>query len=104
MRNEIELLAPAGDFECLKAAVQNGANSVYFGGNLFNARATATNFDFEELEKVINYCALRNVKTHLALNILIKDSEFKNICDEFFEILWYKESEIVINDKIEMRK
>ena len=67
-----------GDFECIKAAVQNGANSVYFGGNLFNARATATNFDFEELEKVINYCALRNVKTHLALNILIKDSEFKD--------------------------
>ena len=67
-----------GDFECIKAAVQNGANSVYFGGNLFSARATATNFDFEELEKVINYCALRNVKTHLALNILIKDSEFKD--------------------------
>ena len=67
-----------GDFECLKAAVQNGANSVYFGGSLFNARAAATNFDFEELEKVINYCALRNVKTHLALNILVKDTEFKD--------------------------
>ena len=77
MRNDIELLAPVGDFECLKAAVQNGANSVYFGASLFNARASATNFDDDELENVINYCALRNVKTHLTLNILIKDNEFK---------------------------
>ena len=78
MRKDIELLAPVGDFECLKAAVQNGANSVYFGASLFNARASATNFDDDELEKVINYCALRNVRTHLTLNILIKDREFKD--------------------------
>ena len=78
MKKDVELLAPVGDFECLKAAVQNGANSVYFGGSLFNARASATNFDDDELEKVINYCVLRNVRTHLTLNILIKDSEFKD--------------------------
>ena len=78
MKNEVELLSPVGDFECLKAAVQNGANSVYFGGNLFNARASASNFDYDELEKAINYCALRNVKTHLTLNTLIKDSEFED--------------------------
>ena len=78
MKKNIELLAPVGDFECLKAAVQNGADSVYFGGSLFNARASATNFDEEELEKVINYCALRNVRTHMTLNILIKDSEFND--------------------------
>ncbi len=78
MKKDIELLAPVGDFECLKAAVQNGANSVYFGASLFNARASATNFDDDGLEKVINYCALRNVKTHLTLNILIKNNEFKD--------------------------
>lgn len=78
MKYDVELLSPVGDFECLKAAVQNGANSVYFGGSLFNARASATNFNFTELENVINYCALRNVKTHLTLNILIKDKEFKD--------------------------
>lgn len=78
MKNEVELLSPVGDFECLKAAVQNGANAVYFGASQFNARASATNFDFDELEKVINYCALRNVKTHLTLNILIKNHEFKD--------------------------
>ena len=77
MKKNVELLAPVGDFECLKAAVQNGADSVYLGGSLFNARATATNFDYGQLEEVINYCSLRNVKTHLTLNTLIKDHEFK---------------------------
>ena len=78
MKKIVELLAPVGNFECLKAAVQNGADAVYFGGSLFNARASASNFDYDELEKVINYCALRNVRTHLTLNILIKNSEFND--------------------------
>ena len=73
----IELLSPVGDFDCLKAAVQNGANAVYFGSNLFSARAFARNFDKEELEQAINYAKLRGVKTHLTLNTLIKDEEFE---------------------------
>lgn len=75
--NSIELLSPAGDFESLKAAVQNGANSVYFGGSLFNARSSAKNFDENTLKKAIKYCKLRNVKTNLTLNILIKNDEFE---------------------------
>ena len=55
----LELLAPAGDFECLKAAVQNGADSVYFGASSFSARAFANNFDNEALEMAINYAKLR---------------------------------------------
>ena len=74
----IELLSPVGDFDCLKAAVQNGANAVYFGSNLFSARAFAKNFDQNELEQAINYAKLRGVKTHLTLNTLIKDDEFKD--------------------------
>lgn len=73
----VELLSPVGDFECLKAAVQNGANAVYFGANLFSARAFATNFDNFELEQAINYAKLRGVKTHLTLNTLIKNEEFE---------------------------
>lgn len=73
----VELLAPVGDFECLKAAVQNGADSVYFGGNLFNARASAKNFDKEELKKAVEYAKLRNVKVDFTLNILIKNNEFE---------------------------
>lgn len=75
---KIELLAPVGDFECLKAAVQNGADSVYFGANMFNARASAKNFDMNTLKEAIEYCNLRNVKSHLTLNILIKNNEFED--------------------------
>lgn len=71
-----ELLSPVGDFECLKAAVQNGADSVYLGANLFNARQRASNFDIENLRKAIIYSKLRDVNVHLTLNTLIKDSEF----------------------------
>ena len=76
MKKNIELLSPVGDFECLKAAVQNGANSVYFGASNFNARASATNFDLSDLKNAIAYAKLRGVNTHLTLNTLIKDNEF----------------------------
>ena len=65
---KVELLSPVGDFECLKAAVQNGANSVYLGASSFSARAKATNFDTAELLEAIKYAKLRNVSVHLALN------------------------------------
>ena len=76
--NKPELLSPVGDFECLKAAVQNGANSVYLGASSFNARARATNFGNEELLEAIKYAKLRNVSVHLTLNTLIKNEEFEN--------------------------
>ena len=74
----IDLLSPVGDFECLKAAVQNGANSVYFGADLFSARAYASNFNLDELEQVILYAKTRGVKTNLTLNTLITDDEFED--------------------------
>ena len=76
--SEIELLSPVGDFDCLKAAVQNGADCVYLGSELFSARASAKNFNLEELEEAIKYCKIRGVKTNLTLNILIKDSEMNS--------------------------
>ena len=76
---KIELLSPVGDFECLKAAVQNGADSVYFGASIFNARISANNFDIDtSLKEAITYAKLRGVNTHLTLNTLIKDFEFKD--------------------------
>ena len=72
-----ELLLPVGNFDCLKAAVQNGADAVYLGASNFNARNSATNFDYEELERAIDYAHLRNVKVHLTLNTLIKNEEFE---------------------------
>jgi len=76
--NQVELLSPAGDFECLKAAVCNGADSVYFGGSFFNARSSAKNFEGETLKQAIRYAKTRNVKTHLTLNTLIKDTEWED--------------------------
>ena len=76
MRNDIELLSPCGDFDSVKAAVQNGADAIYVGASAFSARASATNFDLKELEEVINYAHVRDVKVHLALNTLIKNNEF----------------------------
>ena len=71
-----ELLVPAGDFDCLRAGVQNGADAVYFGCNQYSARANAKNFTIDEIPEVIKYCKLRNVKSYLTLNTLISDKEF----------------------------
>lgn len=78
VKNEVipELLVPAGDFDCVRAGVQNGADCIYFGANMFSARASAKNFDLDELEQVIRYCKVRNVKTNLTLNTLLTDAEF----------------------------
>ena len=64
MKDEVipELLVPAGDFDCVRAGVQNGANCIYFGANMFSARANAKNFNLEELAQVIRYCKVRNPK------------------------------------------
>lgn len=74
--SNVELLSPVGEWDSLVAAVQNGANAVYFGANEFNARMNSKNFNREELKRAIEYAKLRNVKTNLTLNILIKDKEF----------------------------
>lgn len=74
MKN-IELLSPVGDFDCLKAAIQNGADAVYLGSTAFNARYSAKNFGLEDLEMAINYAHIRNSKVYLTLNTLITTNE-----------------------------
>ena len=58
---DVELLAPVGSFEALKAAVQNGANAVYLGGKDFGARASANIFDRDELKEAVKYAHIRGV-------------------------------------------
>ena len=70
-----ELLAPAGDFECLVAAVKGGADAVYIGGKMFSARAYAKNFDIDEIKKAVSYCHLHGVKLYVTMNILIFGNE-----------------------------
>lgn len=72
-----ELLAPAGGFEQLRAAVENGADAVYIGGRILNARMNANNFNDDEMLEAIEYAHLRGVKIYVTLNTLIKDDELK---------------------------
>ena len=77
----IELLAPAGSMESLKAAVQNGANAVYLGCGIFNARQSAKNFTIQTLTEAVKYCHIRGVAVHLTLNTLVADKEMNDAAD-----------------------
>lgn len=70
-----ELLAPAGSFDALRAAVEAGADAVYMAGPEFNARRNAKNFTEDELREALLYCRERGVRTHITLNILLTDAE-----------------------------
>ena len=78
---EIELLAPVGSFDSLKAAVQNGANAVYLGGKDFSARASANNFDREELKEAVKYAHIRDVRVFVTTNTLIKQNELEDFVE-----------------------
>lgn len=73
----IELLAPAGSWEAFIAAVENGADAVYLGGKLFNARQSAGNFDSRQLKEALDYAHLRDVKIYLTMNTLLNDDEME---------------------------
>ena len=73
-----ELLAPAGGWDCLKAAVANGADAVFFGLPRFNARLRADNFTEEELPEVIAFCHRHGVKAYVTLNTLVFTSELED--------------------------
>ena len=79
--DNIELLAPVGDMESLYAAIQNGANAVYLGGKMFNARQYADNFSDEELKNAVEYAHIRDVKVYVTVNILLDDKEMKKALD-----------------------
>ena len=72
---KVELLAPAGNMEALKAAIQAGCDAVYLGGNAFGARAFSKNFSNEEIIEAINYAHLYGVKVYVTVNTLIYDDE-----------------------------
>ncbi len=80
----LELLAPAGSLDSLKAAVQAGADAVYMGGNRFGARAYAENPEGEALLEAIDYAHLYGVKLYLTVNTLLKDAELEQ---ELYEYL-----------------
>ena len=79
--DKVELLAPAGDFSCLKAAIEAGCDAVYIGGKLFGARAFSSNFTDDEIIKAINYAHLFGVKVYVTTNTLIYDKEVERFLE-----------------------
>jgi putative protease len=76
---KVELLSPAGDWPSLVAAVEAGANAVYFGLKEFSMRASAKNFETSELKKVVDYCHENKVKAYLTLNTIVYDNEIEKV-------------------------
>ncbi|NBL00074.1 MAG: U32 family peptidase, partial [Erysipelotrichia bacterium] len=79
----VELLSPAGSYESAIAGIQNGCDALYMAGTKFGARAYASNFDPEQLTKIIAYAHAYGVKVYITLNTLIHDAE----CEECFSYI-----------------
>ncbi|MEG0950889.1 MAG: DUF3656 domain-containing protein [Niameybacter sp.] len=95
---QVELLAPVGKFENALAAIENGANAIFVGGKVFNARQFADNFDEDELGKIVNYCKLRGVKTHITVNTLIKEEELGALMDYLASLARFGVDAVIVQD------
>lgn len=83
---DMELLAPAGNAAALHAAVQSGADAVYIGGPMFNARHSADNFSVADIKNYADYCHIYGVDVHAALNTLIKEKELDALVNYAYEL------------------
>ena len=98
MKRKIELLAPGGDLDSIKAAIVAGADAVYCGLNNFNARNRATNIEFEDLNGVIHLAHGNNCKVFLALNIIIVGSEIPVLISVLNKLINTKIDGVIIQD------
>lgn len=79
MEKSVEIMAPAGSYESLRAAIKAGAGSVYFGVGKLNMRARSASFQLEDLEKISEICKSKGVASYLTLNTLVYDQEIEEI-------------------------
>ena len=79
MKNNTELLVPAGNYACFLAAVESGADAVYLGGQNYGARKSAENFDNEQLKEAVRFAHLRGVRVHITVNTIMLDKEEKEL-------------------------
>lgn len=98
MSKRPELLAPAGDMESLIAAVENGADAVYFGTDMFSARGFADNFTVNRILDAIDYAHLRGVKAYVTVNTLIKDSEMERAINLLYYLDEYGADAVIVQD------
>ena len=94
----MELLAPAGSYEALIAAVQNGADAIYLGGSQFSARASATNFTNEEIKAAVIYAHLRKVKIYVTINTLYHELEFEKLYEYISFLYTVHVDAIIVQD------
>lgn len=92
---KIELLAPAGNLNILKAAVDNGADAIYLGGENFSARAYADNFTNEEIVEGIKYAHIRGAKVYVSINTLVYDDEINDVFN-FADFLYLNDVDALI--------
>ncbi len=93
-----ELLAPAGRYECLVAAVAAGADAIYIGGKRFGARAYAKNFDTGEISRAVSLCHLHGVKLYVTLNTLICDKEMQDAVEYARELYLLGVDALIVAD------
>ncbi|MBQ7140403.1 MAG: U32 family peptidase [Bacilli bacterium] len=94
----VELLAPAGNMECLKAAVHAGCDAIYLAGKSFGARGFADNFTNDELIEAIDFCHLYNVKVYVTINTLIFDSEVDTLLKYVESLIQFGVDAVIVQD------
>ena len=99
-----ELLAPAGDMACLRAAVLGGADAVYVGGKSFGARAFAKNFDIDELREAVRYTHLHGVRLYVTVNTLVYDKELPEVSDYVASLYGIGVDAVIVADLGVMRE
>lgn len=95
---QIEVLAPAGSYECFRAALSAGADAVYAGGTKFGARAYADNFTEDELIQAIEEAHLFGKRLYLTVNTLLKDSELRELYDYLFPLYSKGLDAVIVQD------
>ena len=98
MAQTAEILAPAGSFQAVIAAVRSGADAVYLGTQNFNARRGAENFDDETLKRAVGYCHARGVHVHITLNTLVSDDELPAALDTLRRICALGVDAVILQD------
>jgi putative protease len=96
--NKPELMAPAGDWTMLRAAVSNGADAVYFGLDKLNMRAKAANFSIEEIPEIVSFCQEHKAKTYLTLNTIVFEEELPELEQIIIAAKKYEVDRIICSD------
>lgn len=94
----MELLAPAGSWDAFTAAVNNGADAVYLGGQFFSARHSAENFSLEQIKRAVEYAHIRTAKVYVTVNTLLNSGEFASALDYIFRLYQADVDAIIIQD------